>query len=67
MRRIRSLATDGSEAALVTKDGPVASMSTQGERHTPAAGSGSPTYRIATMAATTSPPPAESPASTICR
>ena len=41
---------------------PDASMSTQGEMHQPQAGCASPASRIASIAATTSPPPALSPA-----
>ena len=43
-------------------DPPAASMSTQGEMHQPQPGCGSPASRIATIAATTRPPPALSPA-----
>ena len=60
-----SRCTMGSAAARVVMDSPVQARSVHGEMQTPAAGSGSPASRSATRSDTVSPPPAESPATTI--
>ena len=62
MSRMPAFCTVGSAAALLVIVSPTASMSTHGEMHQPQPGCGSPASRIATIAATTSPPPALSPA-----
>ena len=55
--------TSRQRSALVRSDSPVAARSVHGQKHRPAAGSGSPRSRRRRSAAITSPPPAESPAS----
>ena len=62
MSRMPAFCTVGSVAALLAMLPPIASMSTQGEIVQPHAGCARPASRIASMAATTRPPPAESPA-----
>src|SRR5215469_12128976 len=62
MSRMLAFCTIGSMAAFDSMEPPSISMSIHGDRHQPQPGWASPASRIATIAATTSPPPALSPA-----